>query len=100
MPNDKYTTLRDENEMIIVCEQALKNTLITQNKPAGVYMFADHDLINSIDFAYDLYQLKYLDRFRHTMNELQSFVQSMRLDVEINIYVLTDDHQFYYFDDV
>ena len=25
MPNDTYTTLRDENEMIIVCEQALKN---------------------------------------------------------------------------
>ena len=33
MPDDKYTTLRDANEMIIVCEQVLKNTLITQNKP-------------------------------------------------------------------
>lgn len=100
MPNDTYTTLRDENEMIIVCEQALKKTLITQNKPAGVYMFADHDLINSIDFAYELYQQNFLDRFKKVMSELQSLTQSMRLDVEISIYVLTDDNQFYYFDDI
>lgn len=100
MPNDTCTTLRDEDEMIIVCEQALKNALITQNKPAGVYMFADHDLINSIDFAYELYQQNFLDRFKKVMSELQSLTQSMRLDVEISIYVLTDDNQFYYFDDI
>ncbi len=94
MPNDTYTTLRDENEMIIVCEQALKNTLTTQNKPAGVYMFADHDLIKPINFAYELYQQRDIDRFKQTMKELQGLVQSMRLDVEISIYVLTDD-QFY-----
>ena len=75
-------------------------TLITQNKPAGVYMFADHDLINSIDFAYELYQQNFLDRFKKVMSELQSLTQSMRLDVEISIYVLTDDNQFYYFDDI
>ena len=63
-------------------------------------MFADHDLIDSIDFAYELYQLEHFDRFKNTMKELQNLVQSIRLDVEINIYVLADDHQFYYFDDV
>lgn len=100
MANDKYTTLRDEDEMIIVYESTIKKTLITQNKPAGVYIFADHDLIESINFAYDLYQQDDPDTFKSTMAEMQNLIQSMRLDVEIGIYVLTEDKQFYYFEDL